>query len=101
MDYTGHGVSNDFLLFTLVALGMICTTVIVLVRARLANQNKWSGNSTQVPPMFDKMLDRAMQQRDERHRRLRERIEVLEHIVTDSHKSHELVDAIEKLKDQS
>lgn len=101
MNYPVHGIGNDLLLFTLVALGMICATTVILVRARLANQDRWRGKSSEVPPLFDRMLDRAMQQRDERHRRLRERVDELERIATETHKTEELAREMATLKDRT
>jgi len=55
--------------------------------------------NTHVPPMFDKMLEKAMQERDAEIKSLRERIEVLEKIVTDNHASTNLASEIERLRD--
>lgn len=51
----------------------------------------------EVPPMFEKLVEKTMAQRDAEITRLRERIEVLEKIVTDTHKRHSLADEIDKL----
>lgn len=53
-----------------------------------------------VPPMFQKLLEKAMVERDGEIRALRERIEVLERIVTDNHKRTSLADEIDRLRDQ-
>jgi hypothetical protein len=56
--------------------------------------------NTHVPPMFNKMLEKAMAERDTEINNLRERVEVLEKIVTDTHKSSTLADEIERLRDR-
>lgn len=55
--------------------------------------------NTHVPPMFHKMLEKAMAERDSEIASLRERIQVLEKIVTDTHKSSTLAEEIEGLRD--
>jgi hypothetical protein len=54
-----------------------------------------------IPPMFQKLLDKAMAERDEEISDLRERIQTLEKIVIDTHKSSRLSDEIEKLREQN
>lgn len=60
--------------------------------------NEQSRNS-HVPPMFQKLLEKAMAERDAEIAQLRERIEVLEKIATDGHKASSLADEIERLRD--
>jgi len=64
--------------------------------------SRWGPNekNVAVPPMFDKMLSKAMAERDDEIERLRQRIEVLERIVVDTHKSHSLSEEIERLRHQ-
>jgi hypothetical protein len=66
----------------------------------LGKRRGWDNNpeNLHVPPMFNKMLEKAMAERDAEIQALRERIEVLEKIVTDAHKSNALADEIEKLR---
>ncbi len=68
-----------------------------------SKRHGWGPNSENmaVPPMFHKMLEKAMAERDTEIQQLRERIEVLEKIVTDGHKSHSLADEIERLRDKA
>lgn len=63
----------------------------------------WSSDAENmaVPPMFQKLLEKAMKERDEEIGKLRERIEVLERIVTDGHKGSSLADEIERLRDKA
>lgn len=65
-----------------------------------ARKRGWDSNpqNMHVPPMFQKLLEKAMSERDTEIQALRERVEVLEKIVTDGHKSHSLADEIEKLR---
>jgi hypothetical protein len=53
-----------------------------------------------VPPMFDKMMNRAMSERDEEIAALRERVAVLEKLLVDTHKTRSLSEEIEKLRNQ-
>lgn len=87
------------MLFTFAAMWLICKTIVDGIRARSANRAGWDkeGN-VQVPPMFDRMLDKAMVERDERIQLMEERIQVLEKIVTDGHKRDSLASEIEKLR---
>jgi hypothetical protein len=61
---------------------------------------RWGDKNTAVPPMFDKMLNKAMSERDEEIAALRERIEVLEKLMVDGHKSRSLSEEIERLRNQ-
>ena len=53
-----------------------------------------------VPPMFQKMMEKAMEERDNEVQALKERVAVLEKIVTDNHNSNNLADEIERLRDR-
>ncbi|MES2626264.1 MAG: hypothetical protein V4628_13350 [Pseudomonadota bacterium] len=53
-----------------------------------------------VPPMFQKMMEKAMEDRDREVQDLKDRIAVLEKIVTDNHKSDSLAEEIERLRDR-
>lgn len=68
-----------------------------------SNRHGWKPDpeNTHIPPMFSKMLEKAMAERDAEIRSLRERVEVLEKIVTDGHKSATLADEIEQLRDKT
>ena len=54
----------------------------------------------QVPPMFQKMMEKAMEERDNELQDLKDRVAVLEKIVTDNHQSNSLADEIERLRDR-
>jgi hypothetical protein len=60
----------------------------------------WGGKNASVPPLFDKMMNKAMSERDQQIATLRERIEVLEKLLVDTHKSRSLSEEIEKLRNQ-
>lgn len=82
--------------FAFAILKLIVNTVLEIVRPKAASWDK-NGN-IQVPPMFDKMLAKAMAERDEQIRTMEERIQVLEQIVTDGHKRDTLAEEIESLR---
>jgi hypothetical protein len=82
-------------------------TVVSIVRARHGiggplHRVGWHSDpdNTVIPPMFQKLLDKAMADRDSEITALRERIQTLETIVIDTHKSSRLSDEIEKLRDK-
>jgi hypothetical protein len=85
--------------FIIPVVAIACWAVVSVVRAKHGYHPYWGDrHNAQVPPMFDKLLEKAMQERDSEIKSLRERIEVLEKIVTDSHSSTSLADEIEKLR---
>jgi molybdopterin-biosynthesis enzyme MoeA-like protein len=53
-----------------------------------------------VPPMFQEMMEKAMEERDNEVQALKERVAVLEKIITDNHKSNNLAEEIERLRDR-
>jgi len=88
-----------FLVFSVIR--MICRTISDSIRAKRGDWDQ-NGNAV-VPPMFERMLDRSMAERDEKYQALEERIRVLEQIVTDSHGKNtrrSLADEIESLRDK-
>ena len=85
----------------LIFLKMISSVITTSIRSFHDSRQYWGKNQHGVPPMFQKMTDKAMAERDEEIADLRERIEVLEKIVTDQHnqsKARALADEIDKLK---
>ncbi|MEY4640828.1 MAG: hypothetical protein RLZZ227_822 [Pseudomonadota bacterium] len=88
--------------FIIPVVAIICWAVVSLARIKNGTDHRgWhsSPRNTHVPPMFEKMLEKAMEERDIEIQRLRERVEVLEKIVTDSHASVSLASEIDKLRD--
>jgi hypothetical protein len=81
---------------------LICWTVVSLIRGRQPGKIDWprDARNLQVPPMFEKLVDKAMAERDATIGAMQERIEVLEKIVTETHRSHSLSEEIEKLRDK-
>lgn len=82
----------------------VCWTIVSVVRAKYGySPFGWhrSDRNMAPPPMFEKMMDKAMAERDAEVARLKERIAVLEAIVTDTHKSHSLSEEIEKLRERN
>lgn len=94
--------------FIVPVAGIMGWVMVSWIRAHYGLQSRWdrkrdwgnNPNNMQVPPMFEKLLEKAMAERDAEIQNLRERIEVLEQIVTDGHKSHTLADEIERLRDK-
>lgn len=82
-------------------VAIICWAFIKIVRIKHGDEYGWRQNprNSHVPPMFEKMLEKSMEARDAEIRQLRERVEVLEKIVTDSHAKVSLANEIDKLKD--
>jgi hypothetical protein len=80
---------------------IVCWMIIKIVKIKSGVETGWHDRprNSHVPPMFDKMLEKAMQERDAEIKELRERIEVLEKIVTDNHASVSLASEIDKLRD--
>jgi hypothetical protein len=86
--------------FIIPVVAIICWMIIKVAKIKngVTGWHERPSNS-HVPPMFDKLLEKAMQERDAEIRSLRERVEVLEKIVTDNHASTSLASEIEKLRD--
>jgi len=89
--------------FIIPVVAIICWAVVSSVRAKngihpRGRHSKWGDEPTTVPPMFEKLVNKAMEERDQQLAILRERIEVLEKIVIDTHKTHALSEEIEKLR---
>jgi hypothetical protein len=95
--------NNPGILIPIVAI--ICWAIVTIARIKNGTDHAripgWRANArnTHVPPMFEKMLEKAMEERDSEIRNLRERVEVLEKIVTDNHASVSLASEIDKLRD--
>lgn len=94
--------------FIIPVVAIICWAVVSVVRAKhgypdIPPGGEWDENGKPVhtPPMFNKLLEKAMAERDAQIQSLKERIIVLEKIVTDSHKTHRLSEEIEKLRERS
>lgn len=84
----------------IVFVKMITSSVMQAIRYHHENRQYWGKTPNGIPPMFQKMTDKAMAERDEVIESLQERVEVLERIVTDQHnqsKARNLADEIDKL----
>jgi ribonucleotide reductase alpha subunit len=77
---------------------VICVTIAYMFKNRRPADPQWGKNTQQVPPLFEKMFEKAASERDEKIRKLEDRIAVLEKIVTDNHGASKLADEIEKLR---
>lgn len=99
--------NNNELIFSIVLLvgiliflKMIASMVTESIKRYHEGKQHWGRNPNGVPPMFQKMSDKAMAERDAVIDSLQERIEVLEKIVTDQYKdtrTRKLSDEIDKL----
>lgn len=87
--------------FIIPVVAIICWAFIKIAKIKNGEDHGWhhSPRNMKVPPLFEKMLEKAMEQRDAEIKALRERVEVLEKIVTDSHASVSLASEIDRLKD--
>ena len=83
---------------TVIAFGVVLTFGINQAIKTHKSHQLWGSDNDSVPPMFDKMLEKAMSARDQEISNLKERIEVLEKIITDQHQSNSLADEIETLR---
>jgi len=97
---------NEFWFTVILLIGIvvliksIISGVTVAIKAHQENRLHWGKTPDDVPPMFQKMTDKAMAERDEQIASLQERVQVLEQIVTDQHnqsKARTLADEIDKL----
>jgi hypothetical protein len=81
-------------------VSIISSTVNSIVKTVVNNRNaQWGKNgNTSVPPLFEKMFEKAASERDDKIRKLEDRVAVLEKIVTDSHGASKLADEIERLR---
>lgn len=87
--------------FIIPVVAIICWMIIKIAKIKNGVDTGWHDRprNAHVPPMFEKMLEKAMQERDAEIKSLRERIEVLEKIVTDNHASSSLASEIDRLRD--
>ena len=99
---------NEFWFSIILLAGVIflVKSVTAAVMAAIKSQQEgrlyWGKTPDSVPPMFQKMTNKAMAERDEQIASLQERVEVLEKIVTDQHnqsKARTLADEIDKLNE--
>jgi hypothetical protein len=95
--------------FVIPVIAIAGWVTVTWIRAHYGIQSPWDRKhgwkenpaNTHVPPMFQKLMEKAMAERDVEIHSLRERIEVLEKIVTDGHKTSSLADEIERLRDKA
>lgn len=81
-------------------VSIISGTITSIVKTVVNNRNaQWGKNGNMsVPPLFEKMFEKAASGRDEKIRKLEDRVTVLEKIATDNHGASKLADEIEKLR---
>jgi hypothetical protein len=89
-----------FATMVIAVIAIIAGTIKSIVNAVLSSKSsQWGKDGNQkVPPLFEKMFERAASERDEKIRKLEERIIVLEKIVTDNHGASKLADEIARLQ---
>jgi hypothetical protein len=86
-------------IMVIAVISIISGTILSIVKTVQANKAHWGKNGNlSVPPLFEKMFEKAASERDEKIRRLEDRIAVLEKIVTDNHGASKLADEIERLR---
>jgi amino acid permease len=89
-----------FLIGVVIMLRSISMGISGGMKAFYEGRQYWGKNQHGVPPLFQKLSDKAMAERDQDMTELKERIEVLERIVTDQHnqaKARKLADDIDSL----
>jgi hypothetical protein len=80
-------------------IAIISHTILTIVKTVWGDKAQWGKNgNTTVPPLFEKMFAKAVSERDEKIRKLEDRVAVLEKIVTDNHGASKLADEIERLR---
>lgn len=80
-------------------VAIISHTVLSIMEGFTGSKNaQWGKDNQAVPPMFEKMFEKAASERDEKILRMEARIAVLEKIVTDNHGASSLADEIAALK---
>jgi hypothetical protein len=91
----------------LIPISFACAWVFVTwIRAHYGVRGPFSDTgwhkqkNVHVPPMFQKMMEKAMEERDNEVQALKERVAVLEKIITDNHNTNNLADEIERLRDR-
>ena len=84
----------------LAIVAIVSGTVQSVVKMVLNNKSQdWGKNgNAPVPPLFEKMFEKSIAERDDKIRRLEDRVSVLEKIVTDEHGAGKLADEIERLR---
>lgn len=82
-------------------VAIICWSIVSAVRAKNGIGPRWHHRveNFAAPPMFNKLVEKAMAERDTEMQDLKDRIIVLEKIITDTHKSHSLAEEIERLRE--
>lgn len=90
--------------FIIPVVAIVCWAFVTMIKVRHGvGRHGWRHDPSNIetPPMFRKMFEKEMSDRDSEIQQLRERVEVLEKIVTDGHKSSSLADEIERLRDKA
>jgi|Laugresp1bdmlbsn_1035097.scaffolds.fasta_scaffold16931_2 hypothetical protein len=89
--------------FIIPVVAIICWAIIKMYKIKHGvsdASSDWDNKNLHTPPMFNKMMGKAMAERDAEVQSLKERVIVLEKIITDTHKSHSLSEEIERLREQ-
>ena len=82
-------------------VGMIMHYVNEAVKNHHKYKQHWGKDPDGIPPMFEKMADKVMEERDAELDDLKERVAILERLVTEQHhisESQKLADEIENLQ---
>ena len=83
-------------------VAIISHTLLSMVKTIAQRKSaQWGKDGDQtLPPLFEKMFEKAIAERDEKLHRMEARLRVLEEIVTDSYGSKKLAAEIDKLRDE-
>lgn len=90
----------SFVTMVIFVVGISSFTILALARMIVNGRSQQWGKdgNAKVPPLFEKMFEKAASERDEKIRKLEDRVAVLEKIATDGHSASRLADEIEKLR---
>lgn len=89
--------------FIIPVVAIIAWAVVAVVKAKHGIPDaEWDeeGKPMHRPPMFRKMFEKEIAERDDEIRKLKERVLVLEKIVTETHSRHSLSEEIDNLRDK-
>jgi hypothetical protein len=95
-----HPLAGTIAIVSVIAI--ISFTVLEIVKAIIGSRAaQWGKDgNTRLPPMFEKMFEKAVADRDEKLLKMEARLRVLEQIVTDNYGSKKLAAEIDKLGDE-
>lgn len=83
--------------------GMVFHYTNEMIKNHHKNKLQWGNDPDNIPPMFEKMTDKVMEERDAELDDLKERVATLERLVTEHHhisESQKLANEIDNLQEK-